>query len=77
MLRYEIERMLISGELSVKDLPKVWNEKMVEYLGIEPKNASEGVLQDVHWSAGLFGYFPTYALGSAYSAQFYYAMKKI
>jgi len=76
MLRYEIERMLISGELAVKDLPKVWNEKMVEYLGIEPKNASEGVLQDVHWSAGLFGYFPTYALGSAYSAQFYYAMKK-
>ncbi len=76
MVRYEIERMLISGELSVNDLPRVWNEKMVEYLGVEPKNASEGVLQDVHWSAGLLGYFPTYALGSAYSAQFYYAMKK-
>ncbi len=68
--------MLISGEVDVKDLPKIWNEKMVEYLGIEPKDDAEGVLQDVHWSVGMFGYFPTYALGSAYSAQFYYAMKK-
>lgn len=76
MIRYEIERMLISGEIDVKDLPKIWNDKMVEYLGIEPKNDAEGVLQDVHWSVGMFGYFPTYALGSAYSAQFYYAMKK-
>ncbi|MCK5762462.1 MAG: carboxypeptidase M32, partial [Candidatus Izimaplasma sp.] len=74
--RYEIERMLFSNDIEVKDLPKVWNEKMVEYLGIEPKNDSEGVLQDVHWSVGMFGYFPTYALGSAYAAQFYYAMKK-
>lgn len=76
MIRYELEKMLFSGELEVKDLPKVWNEKMVEYLGIEPQTDTEGVLQDVHWSVGLFGYFPTYALGSAYSAQFYYAMKK-
>ncbi len=76
MIRYEIERMLFSNEIKVEDLPRVWNEKMVEYLGIEPKNDAEGVLQDVHWSAGMFGYFPTYALGSAYSAQFYYAMKK-
>ena len=76
MVRYEIERMLFSNDIEVKDLPKVWNEKMVEYLGIEPKNDSEGVLQDVHWSVGMFGYFPTYALGSAYAAQFYYAMKK-
>ena len=49
---------------------------MMEYLGIEPDNDADGVLQDVHWSAGLIGYFPTYALGSAYAAQFYYAMKK-
>ena len=75
MIRYEIERMLFSNEIEVKDLPKVWNEKMVEYLGIEPKNDTEGVLQDVHWSVGMFGYFPTYALGSAYAAQFYYTMK--
>lgn len=76
MLRYEIERMLFSNQIEVDDLPRVWNEKMVEYLGIEPKSNTEGVLQDVHWSAGLFGYFPTYALGSAYAAQFYYTMMK-
>lgn len=76
MIRYEIERMLFANEIEVKDLPKIWNEKMVEYLGIEPKDDSEGVLQDVHWSAALMGYFPTYSLGSAYAAQFYYAMKK-
>ncbi len=76
MIRYEIERMIFSNEIEVKDLPRIWNEKMVEYLGIKPKDDSDGVLQDVHWSVGMFGYFPTYALGSAYSAQFYYAMKK-
>jgi len=76
MIRYEIERMLFSNEIEVEDLPKVWNEKMIEYLGISPKTDSDGILQDVHWSAGLFGYFPTYALGSAYAAQFYYAMQK-
>ena len=75
MVRYEIERILMNGEVKVSDLPKVWNEKMVEYLGIEPKNNAEGVLQDVHWSAGLYGYFPTYALGTAYAAQFYNTMK--
>lgn len=76
MIRYEIERRLFSNEIEVDDLPKIWNEKMIEYLGIEPKTDTDGVLQDVHWSAGLFGYFPTYALGSAYAAQFYYTMKK-
>ncbi len=76
MVRYEIERMIFSGEVEVKDLPRIWNEKMVEYLGIKPKDDAEGVLQDVHWSAGLMGYFPTYALGSAYAAQFYYTMMK-
>jgi carboxypeptidase Taq len=76
MIRYEIERMLFSNEVETKDLPKLWNEKMVEYLGIKPNNDADGVLQDVHWSAGLMGYFPTYALGSAYAAQFYYTMIK-
>jgi len=76
MIRYEIERMLMTGEANVENLPEIWNQKMVEYLGIKPNNDSEGVLQDVHWSAGMFGYFPTYALGSAYSAQFYHTMKK-
>ncbi|MGE0003775.1 MAG: carboxypeptidase M32 [Candidatus Izemoplasmatales bacterium] len=76
MLRYDIERMLFHDEISVDDLPKVWNAKIEEYLGITPKNDAEGVLQDVHWSGGMFGYFPTYALGSAYAAQFYHAMKK-
>lgn len=76
MLRYEIERMLFSDEITVDDLPEVWNKKMVEYLGIEPKTNADGVLQDVHWSAGLIGYFPTYALGTAYSAQIYYSMLK-
>ena len=76
MLRYEIERMLMNDEVQVSELPKLWNEKMIEYLGIEPSNDSDGVLQDVHWSAGLIGYFPTYALGTAYSAQIYYTMKK-
>lgn len=76
MVRYEIERMLMSGDVEVKDLPELWNSKMMEYLGIKPNNNADGVLQDVHWSAGLLGYFPTYALGSAYAAQFYYTMKK-
>ncbi len=76
MLRYEIERKLFSNEIEVDDLPKIWNEKMEEYLGIVPETDADGVLQDVHWSAGLFGYFPTYALGTAYAAQFYHQMRK-
>lgn len=76
MVRYEIEKGIFNGEYEVKDLPKIWNEKMKEYLGVEPKNDGEGVLQDVHWSCGLIGYFPSYALGNAYSAQIYNKMKK-
>lgn len=76
MLRYDIERKLMAGETSVDDLPKLWNDSMEEYLGIRPNSNSDGVLQDVHWSGGMIGYFPTYALGSAYSAQIYYTMKK-
>ncbi len=71
ILRYELELDLISGKITVKELPQRWNEKMVESLGISPKNDVEGVLQDMHWSGGSFGYFPTYAIGSIYAAQLY------
>lgn len=70
MIRYEIEKALFDGNLEVKDLPNKWNEKYEEYLGITPKNDAEGVLQDVHWSDGSFGYFPSYALGYMYASQF-------
>ncbi|MGL5087454.1 MAG: carboxypeptidase M32 [Clostridium sp.] len=69
IIRYEIEKSLINGEIEVCDLPRVWNEKYKEYLGIEPENDGEGVLQDMHWSDGSFGYFPSYALGNIYGAQ--------
>lgn len=76
MLRYDIERMLFNGQANVEELPNIWNDTIEKYLGVRPTNNREGVLQDVHWSGGMLGYFPTYALGSAYSAQIYYAMKK-
>jgi carboxypeptidase Taq len=76
MLRYDIERMLFSGQVTVDDLPATWNRLMDAYLGIVPHNDTEGVLQDVHWSGGMFGYFPTYALGTAFAAQIHRAMKK-
>lgn len=70
-LRFELETALMAGDIQVKDLPDAWNAKMQEYLGITPPDAALGVLQDVHWSAALFGYFPTYALGNVLSLQFY------
>lgn len=76
MVRYELEKMLIEEDLSVDELPKIWADKYEEYLGVRPKDAAEGVLQDIHWSQGAFGYFPTYALGSAFGAQIYAHMKK-
>ncbi|MDY0210859.1 MAG: carboxypeptidase M32 [Acholeplasma sp.] len=76
MVRYEIEKMLFNGKLKVKDLPKTWNKLYKSYLGIKPKTDSMGVLQDIHWSVGSFGYFPTYALGSAISAQIYQKMNQ-
>jgi carboxypeptidase Taq len=69
MLRLELEIALMEGSLQVGDLPQVWNRKMEEYLGVVPPTNREGVLQDVHWSGGMFGYFPTYALGNLVSAQ--------
>jgi carboxypeptidase Taq len=73
ILRYEIERDLFSGRLPVGDLPAAWNAKMREYLAITPPDDRLGVLQDVHWSGGSFGYFPSYTLGAMYAAQFYSA----
>lgn len=71
LLRFELETAILARDLSVADLPGAWNEKMKAYLGLTPPNAALGVLQDVHWSAGLIGYFPTYTLGHMYSAQFF------
>ena len=76
IIRYEIEKALINGEIEVEDLPKVWNKKYEEYLGVSPKDDEEGVLQDMHWSAGNIGYFPSYALGNLYGGQFLNKMLK-
>jgi len=71
MLRFEMERAFFSGDLDVKDIPGMWNEKFKSYFGITPLDEAEGCFQDVHWSAGLVGYFPTYALGNLFAAQFF------
>ncbi|NDG85249.1 MAG: carboxypeptidase M32, partial [Proteobacteria bacterium] len=75
-IRYLTEKALITGELEVKDLPAFWNGLYEEYLGIRPSHDGEGCLQDVHWSYGSFGYFPTYSFGSFYAAQLHSAMKR-
>jgi len=71
LLRFELEVALLEESLSVADLPEAWNAKMEEYLGVTPKDDARGVLQDVHWAAGLFGYFPTYSIGNVLSVQFF------
>lgn len=76
LVRYELEKEMMDGDLPVKDLEEAWNEKYRKYLGITPANAAEGVLQDMHWPYAYFGYFPTYALGSAAAAQFFAAMQR-
>lgn len=76
MVRYEIEKALFNDEITVEELPRIWNEKYEEYFGIVPPNDAKGVLQDVHWAGGSFGYFPSYALGYMYAAQFKHAMLK-
>jgi carboxypeptidase Taq len=76
MLRYEIEKALIGGEIEARDLPAIWNQKMRDYLGISPGTDTEGVLQDVHWSFGGIGYFPSYSLGNLYAAQILRAIQK-
>jgi len=78
LLRYRLEKGLISGEINVSDLPELWCNAMDEYLGIRPKTYSEGVLQDIHWSQASFGYFPTYTLGNIISAQIrHYIIKEL
>ena len=73
LLRFELEVALLEGTLQVADLPAAWNAKMQEYFGITPANDAEGVLQDIHWSGGMLGYFPTYTLGNVLSVQFFEA----
>jgi carboxypeptidase Taq len=73
LVRFGLERALVAGDLAVADLPSAWNESYRAMLGVVPSHDGEGVLQDVHWSAGLFGYFPTYTLGNLLSAQFFRA----
>lgn len=76
IIRYELEKGLIDGTIEVDDLPKAWNAKMKDYFGVVPETDAQGVLQDVHWSAGLFGYFPTYSLGAMMSSQIYETAEK-
>jgi carboxypeptidase Taq len=76
MIRYEIEKKLISGEIEVDDLPDAWDDMYEEFLGIRSPNRTLGVLQDIHWSFGAFGYFPTDTRGNLYSAQLLTAARK-
>jgi carboxypeptidase Taq len=76
IIRFELERDLFGGKISVAELPQVWNQKYADYLGVEVKNDSEGVMQDTHWASGLYGYFPSYALGNIYDGQLYVAITR-
>ena len=76
LIRYEIEKALMEGKLQVKELPQYWKARYKEYLGVKVPNDGQGVLQDIHWSHGSIGYFPTYSLGSFYAAQFFATAKK-
>lgn len=76
LIRFEIEKALIEGSIEARDLPAFWNSRYKEYLGVDVPSDDQGVLQDIHWSHGSFGYFPTYSLGSFYAAQFYAAARK-
>lgn len=76
LIRYELEKEMINGEVNYDQLDQLWADKYEQYLGVRPKDPSVGILQDIHWSTGAFGYFPTYALGSAFGAQFFNKMKE-
>jgi carboxypeptidase Taq len=76
LLRFEIERAMLRDELSPADLPEIWNERMQKYFGIKPPNDTQGCLQDIHWSGGAIGYFPTYTLGNLYAEQFFVQARK-
>jgi carboxypeptidase Taq len=75
-MRLRIEQDLIPGKISLMDLPEIWNQKYKKYLGVDIENDSEGVMQDIHWAGGMFGYFPTYALGNIISGQLLRTMEK-
>lgn len=76
LIRYEMEKEIFDGKMDLSNLENEWNKRYEQYLGVKAEKPSEGILQDMHWSSALFGYFPTYALGSAYAAQFFYAMQQ-
>jgi carboxypeptidase Taq len=76
ILRFELERDLFAGKIRIDELPQVWNQKYQKYLGVKIQNDAEGVMQDTHWASGLFGYFPSYALGNIYDGQIYDALSK-
>ncbi|MEE9128157.1 MAG: carboxypeptidase M32, partial [Planctomycetota bacterium] len=76
LVRFELELALIRGDLDVPDLPAAWNDKYRDYLGVQVPDDARGCLQDVHWSCGLFGYFPTYTLGNLFSAQLFEAARE-
>ncbi len=76
IIRYELERDLFADKIGLDELPQVWNQKYADYLGVEVEDDSEGVMQDTHWSSGLYGYFPSYALGNIYSGQILQALTK-
>jgi carboxypeptidase Taq len=76
IIRFEIERALFAGKVTIRELPEVWNQKYLDYLGLKIENASEGVMQDTHWAGGAFGYFPSYALGNIFGGQILNKMEK-
>lgn len=76
IIRFELERGLISGEIDINELPEFWNQKYQDYLGMTPPTDAMGVLQDILWSEGAFGYFPTYTLGNLYAAQIYQTLRR-
>ena len=76
IIRFNIERDLFAGKIMVKELPEVWNQSYTAYLGVKIENDSEGAMQDTHWASGLYGYFPSYALGNIYSGQIFATMEK-
>lgn len=76
IVRYEIEREVMAGSLDVAEIPAVWNDRYESYLGVRPETETDGWLQDIHWSSGYFGYFPTYSLGSVLAAQLYGAIER-
>ena len=76
IIRYELEKAIINGNVDVDELPSMWNQMYQDYLGITPDNDADGILQDIHWAGGDLGYFPSYALGHLYAAQFLHAMSQ-